>query len=284
MTITGDADSVDQNKVDEWKIRLLKIVDGYLPKDIYNADELGLFFQLTPSKTQKAKNAKFVDNCSAHPDMVLSNIKLVKLPANTTSVLQPCDQGIIKCFKDYYRRKIVNEITHRMMANKKLTINDVKINMLTAVVSIHHGWKLVTSTTIQNCFRKAFFPVEQIPDSQTEDPHFEQQWNQLNPEVDFQEFVNADDNLVTHDAMDTGECQVSSGSETEIDSDANDDNDEVPPKTKEVMDALTILKRLEKFNGEEFSTALHEIQKLLLTPGVIPKKQAKITDFFLNKT
>jgi len=41
----------------------------------------------------------FVDNCSAHPEIELSNIKLQFLPENTTSLIQPLDQGIIKSFK-----------------------------------------------------------------------------------------------------------------------------------------------------------------------------------------
>ncbi len=41
----------------------------------------------------------FVDNCSAHPDLTLSNIKLVFFPPNTTSKLQPCDSGIIQNVK-----------------------------------------------------------------------------------------------------------------------------------------------------------------------------------------
>jgi hypothetical protein len=46
----------------------------------------------------------FIDNCKAHPvNLSFSNIKIIFLPANTTSVLQPLDAGIIKCFKGYYR-------------------------------------------------------------------------------------------------------------------------------------------------------------------------------------
>ncbi|KAI0242354.1 hypothetical protein LSAT2_013946 [Lamellibrachia satsuma] len=42
-------------------------------------------------KGQKRNILMFVDNCGAHPDVKLSNIKLVFLPPNTTSRLQPCD-------------------------------------------------------------------------------------------------------------------------------------------------------------------------------------------------
>ncbi|KAI8488922.1 hypothetical protein Bbelb_334400 [Branchiostoma belcheri] len=45
---------------------------------------------------RKGKNiALLLDNCTAHPDVQLRNIRLVFLPANTTSILQPLDQGII---------------------------------------------------------------------------------------------------------------------------------------------------------------------------------------------
>jgi hypothetical protein len=49
-----------------------------------------------------------VDNCPAHTVLEkLQNIKLVFLPANTTSMLQPMDQGVIRSLKCHYRRLIL---------------------------------------------------------------------------------------------------------------------------------------------------------------------------------
>jgi hypothetical protein len=54
----------------------------------------------------------FLDNCTAHPNNIsASNVKVIFLPANTTSVLQPIDAGIIKCFKGYYRLKMARYLT-----------------------------------------------------------------------------------------------------------------------------------------------------------------------------
>lgn len=50
----------------------------------------------------------FLDNACSHPrDIQLQNIKLICLPPNCTSVVQPLDQGIIKSFKTLYRTFIV---------------------------------------------------------------------------------------------------------------------------------------------------------------------------------
>ncbi|KAI6648380.1 Tigger transposable element-derived protein 4-like isoform X4 [Oopsacas minuta] len=44
------------------------------------------------------------DNCSAHPKSVsLTNICLKFLPANTTSIMQPMDMGVIKNWKAHYK-------------------------------------------------------------------------------------------------------------------------------------------------------------------------------------
>ena len=51
-------------------------------------------------------NLLLLDNCPAHPDIKLSNVKLVFLPKNTTSRLQPLDRGIIAWVKTRYKRMV----------------------------------------------------------------------------------------------------------------------------------------------------------------------------------
>ena len=46
----------------------------------------------------------FLDNVTLHSDVQLCNVKLKYLPANTTSILQPFDQGIILAMKRKYRK------------------------------------------------------------------------------------------------------------------------------------------------------------------------------------
>ena len=50
----------------------------------------------------------FLDNCSSHPHLQLSNIKLVFYPENTTSQLQAMDQGVIVNLKIKYTKCMLN--------------------------------------------------------------------------------------------------------------------------------------------------------------------------------
>ena len=93
-----------------------------------------------------------VDNCPAHPTIEgLSNLKLIFLPPNTTSVTQPMDQGVIRCLKAHYRKRLVKLILCNLDSNKPLP----KISLITALQLLVSAWNEVSKATIVNCFRKS---------------------------------------------------------------------------------------------------------------------------------
>ena len=49
--ICGEKASVDQKSVEEYKLQQKGILVGYNEKDIFNADETGLFYNMLPNKT-----------------------------------------------------------------------------------------------------------------------------------------------------------------------------------------------------------------------------------------
>ena len=54
--------------------------------------------------------ALIIDNCTDHPETGgLKAIDLFFLPPNTTSALQPMDQGVIRSLKARYRTKVVQK-------------------------------------------------------------------------------------------------------------------------------------------------------------------------------
>ena len=93
-----------------------------------------------------------IDNCSAHPELQMSNVKLVFLPPNTTSKLQPCDAGIIQNLKQLYRKRMMRSILMNMEDCKTATELAKKITVLDAILWLRYAWDMVSNTTIQKCF------------------------------------------------------------------------------------------------------------------------------------
>jgi len=85
----------------------------------------------------------------------LSNVTLIFLPANTTSVVQPLDQGIISAFKASYRRYLVCDTIEQLDSDADLTIAKIKPDMLKVVKWVRASAKGLTLDTIRNCWFKA---------------------------------------------------------------------------------------------------------------------------------
>jgi hypothetical protein len=99
-----------------------------------------------------------MDNCSAHiPFMQLAfvvtlrNTTVFYLPPNTISKIQPCDVGIIRSLKAYYRRHF-NRLLIQRLQDKVADLE--KINVLEAMHIVVAAWSMdVKPETIHNCFR-----------------------------------------------------------------------------------------------------------------------------------
>ena len=103
------------------------------------------------------------DNCTAHHNVsTLKNIQLKFLPPNTTSLIQPMDQGIIKNLKTVYRQELVHMTLAYIEENilnpsSNATDDSSKISILQAVSFVAKSCRAVKEATIINCFRKADF-------------------------------------------------------------------------------------------------------------------------------
>ncbi|XP_014260374.1 tigger transposable element-derived protein 6 [Cimex lectularius] len=58
--ICGESGSVNEYTVEEWTSKIESIIEGYAPKDVFNADETGLFYRALPDKTLCFKG----ENCA----------------------------------------------------------------------------------------------------------------------------------------------------------------------------------------------------------------------------
>jgi hypothetical protein len=91
----------------------------------------------------------FVDNCAAHPKdtSFLRNVKVIRYPANCTSVLQPLDLGVIKCYKQLYTKRLVQTAACLMDAGKE---TKKKTNVLETLHYTVAALQQVTQQTIEN--------------------------------------------------------------------------------------------------------------------------------------
>ena len=74
---------------------------------------------------ENRKVAMVLDNCPAHPNVkdALKAVKLIFLPPNTTSTLQPCDQGIIQNLKVNYRKFLLIRMIIAVEAKEEFSFN-----------------------------------------------------------------------------------------------------------------------------------------------------------------
>jgi len=150
-------------------------------------------------RSKRRKILLLLDNRPAHPHLDLKFIKLVFLPPNTTSVIQPMDQGVIRSQKAFYRKQLVFKIIDDL--EKKI---ETKNTVLDAILVLSRAWDSVTPTTITNCYRHAKLSIIPVTNKSDEDTHFKDMESVLpmvNPDLTASDFVHIDDDLVTTETL-----------------------------------------------------------------------------------
>ena len=263
-------------------------------------------------RKQGRKVILFLYNATVHPTSLIdmySNIKIVFLPKNTTSRLQPLDAGIIQSFKSKYRKKLMRYVIARI--NDDLIASEIIkcIDILQAITWVADSWKEVSVETIKNCFAKCGI-TDQI--SEDEDVLVDEEFNSLfdelaDPESDMtaEEYVDFDVetcsslSAINSDMVDwrvstvkacvteylRKECgDVNEVNEVASDSDDDDDNEAnskvVEIGTGEALEMLDRLVNLKDLTKEE-RNSLVAMKDKLERIRVQNKKQSHINDFFV---
>ncbi|KAJ8718060.1 hypothetical protein PYW07_005990 [Mythimna separata] len=358
---SGEARSVDTNVTHDWINRVWsRITEKYAPSDIFNADEAGIFYKLTPDKTLKFKGEKcvggklsneritvlvaanmngtekrkltvigksknprcfkniqklpvtykahksawmtsqlfeeevrkwdeelkerkillLVDKCPAHPFISnLLNIELAFLPSNTTSVLQPMNQSVIKSLKGHYRRILLMELVE--------SEGKTSVNMLHAVNFLSKAWEEVSPTAIQHSFRHVGLYTNPTSDEVKTELEFEsddelpftewiQQFNMAGSTVNLQTYIEVDDCLLTTASHTNKEILDEQG-----DKEDETDEPEPPPSLKEALEAAKLLENYFLYHEDaSISQDMSKISKKIQQNYWSSKRrQIKITDY-----
>ena len=240
---------------------------------------------------KKRKICLLMDNCSAHnvKDLKLEAVEIVFLPPNTTSAVQPLDQGIIRNLKHFYRKRSLQKIISAIDNDDGATAGTVakSINVLDAVNFIAAAWSNVTPETIQNCFFRGLtqdvgdelfigFEPEDVPSSMDIST--------------YKSYVDIDDGIPTSgDPTDAEICEdIKAEAATEDDITIADDDDTVslPYETHSNSD---ILRALDIIRNRINATAIDPdhfycLEKQLLEDMNSKVKQMTIDRFFQKLT
>ena len=270
----------------------------------------------------KSQNRKFlllIDNCPAHPrDIQLSNVRIEFLPPNTTSVVQPMDQGIIRCLKAHYRKLLLRHLLVRFDSVNSVSELCESVNMLHAIQWLVQAWKDVPIECITNCFKKGGFVIPQNDErssqeqddsheDETEDPELFSgrtevrrlcalAYTQWGLEAEADEYLSFDDDV---EVMETYENQdqllreqvlaghLSATCNTENESENEDETDREIPEVSSNA-AMAAIETLKNFLAISHPSLLnscclteHKIADAILERKINGGRQQNITDYFL---
>ncbi|XP_065196555.1 tigger transposable element-derived protein 4-like [Sycon ciliatum] len=248
---------------------------------------------LDTNRTFRRKGKKIVllvDNCPGHKfDGVadrLDYVRVVFLPPNTTSVIQPCDAGIIQSFKCTYRRlmlrKVVQFVDDPTMAKLDTAVLKKNVNILHCLQYAKSSWDSVSEATIQNCWRKAGFVMG--PTVADDVPVDEDDTLQ----TDITELERLDSTEPCRVAPSDDVCEIVQALQDETADSDRDDEDEVaeelpsPPSAAELLQAVsTVRLALYASNADSsMHASFSRVENFLSAKASSRKQQTRIDELW----
>ncbi|KAF7239066.1 Tigger transposable element-derived protein 1 [Varanus komodoensis] len=98
-----------------------------------------------------------MDNAGGHPlDLYYDGVQIKFLPANTTSLIQPMDQGVICAFKALYTRNSLQHLVDAMDTDENFTLKGYWRNftIATCLSVIQAALKEMKKETLKACWKK----------------------------------------------------------------------------------------------------------------------------------
>lgn len=251
-----------------------------------------------------------VDNAGGHPDLSNDNVKFVFLPPNTTSLIQPMDQGVIATVKALYLKITMQSALSAVESGKKDLVQFWKdYNVLTAVQNIAKCWNKITERNLRGIW-KNLIPECNDKINLNHDVVISREILEVGHSLNFEELDlnNIHECILSHsEPMDEGTLLDFYNENQFLDPDLEDnavyDDDgeaiepEIEPKETEIsvsgideiMNAIELAKdaiarhdpnAARKSKSEDVLTSLSKNYKLLRDKKTSIKKQITLDSFF----
>lgn len=237
--------------------------------------------------------ALIIDNCTAHPEIGgLKAIDIFFLPPNTTSVLQPMDQGVIRSLKAKYRVKVIQKMIEAIDKKKELP----QISLLDAMKMLVLAWDEVTEKTVQNCFKKAGFTEIDENTLSSDDPFraLNDTIRQLSildenfKDLSAKDVASFDDAVPVTQGLMSDEEILSDilGNEVEEMQDEEDNGQDgasplEKPTTSQLHDAIdTLMNYSMMIDTTELKALTIKVSRIVENEVIAGSRQSKLTEFF----
>lgn len=249
-----------------------------------------------------------LDNCTAHPSAEIlekDNVRVIFLPPNCTSLLQPLDQGILNSLKCIYKADFIRKCLGDCNAGT-MEVFQKKFNIKDAVWSIASAWNGVKTETLANAWHRLWPPSIFIAgENETEDfdgfrisqetkliqellDYAKNSANEVGKLIDesvLDECLTVDKNLpVSLQLTDEEIIDVALGRrEDEISDDEGTSDDEEKISNEHCIELTKqLIKGMEQkaFFKEQDILSVYKIQEILLKEQPKHLKQLKVTDMF----
>ncbi|KAJ8889400.1 hypothetical protein PR048_008899 [Dryococelus australis] len=240
----------------------------------------------------------FLDNATCHPHIKLCNTTLMFFPANTTSITQSRDQGVIYTLKWFYRKKVLQHLLTEIENSGSLTELAKKITVRNCVYWVARAAKEIRPDSVRKCFAKAGFKEIEKTDDDEDNQPINELTNMLRrrrQDIDDEAVVSFDDDLSSEGvdrAVKLIHNHPGDEADQEYDGENNDEEDKSKPtvdnlKIKSYAEALCAVSDLEEFAASKNSPMLVELMQDatgLIEKAIIQKtvKQQTLMDMWQN--
>lgn len=203
------------------------------------------------TKGLPAKALLLMDNAPSHPstEELCSRDGLIKtmfLPANTTSLIQPMDQGILYNLKRRYKRNLLEKmILYETIGGLPYDQFAKNLNNKDCIYSVANAWEQIQSSSLQKAWNKLLgaqassidedrnqepICINSCPDSELEIERFMETFHDhgiMVTEEVAEEWLKGDDNDVGYQELSDDEIISEVLGHADIESKENYENDEI---------------------------------------------------------
>ena len=218
----------------------------------------------------------FIDNCPSHNgfldiyDGIKSSLEIRMLPKRTTSMLQPCDQGVIRSLKANYRVKLAH-----LLLNKEAK----DVSLYEGLMMVRSAWELnVSGEVIKNAWWKSGL-LSCVTEQNEAVNEAQDNSDEFSDVVDLEDLeTTSEDPTVDIDVIIDKMAEEAKSEDSDDDIDGKYPvNDESPPTISECLQAIRNISRRFIASTGEVPNAVTEVEQALLS---IPQQQSKMTNLF----